>query len=104
MRPFPPGGCSSFRLSVQPWGWAISGAFLIPYLVALLTAGIPLLFLAYAVGHRFRSVPPLAYRRLHGAAEPLGCWQMLVCFVIAAYYAVIIAWSLMHTVFSFTKA
>ena len=29
---------------------------------------------------------------------------MLVCFVIAAYYAVIIAWSLMYTIFSFTEA
>ena len=30
------------------------GAFLIPYLVALLTAGIPILWLDYSVGHRFR--------------------------------------------------
>ena len=28
------------------------GAFIVPYLVALLTAGIPLLFLDYALGHR----------------------------------------------------
>ncbi|HDO22220.1 MAG TPA: sodium-dependent transporter, partial [Nitrospirae bacterium] len=27
------------------------GAFLIPYLVALLTAGIPLLLLEFAIGH-----------------------------------------------------
>lgn len=80
------------------------GAFLIPYLVALLTAGIPLLFLDYAVGHKFRGSAPLAYRRLHRAAEPLGWWQVLVCFVIAAYYAVIIAWSLMYMIFSFTEA
>ena len=80
------------------------GAFLIPYLLALLTAGIPLLFLDYAVGHKFRGSAPLAYRRLHRAAEPLGWWQVLVCFVIAAYYAVIIAWSLMYTIFSFTEA
>ena len=33
------------------------GAFIIPYLVALLTAGIPLLFLDYAVGHRHRGLP-----------------------------------------------
>ncbi|NNV09867.1 sodium-dependent transporter, partial [Geobacillus sp. MMMUD3] len=30
------------------------GAFIIPYLVALLTAGIPLLFFDYAMGHRAR--------------------------------------------------
>jgi len=28
------------------------GAFVIPYLIALLTAGIPFLFLDYAIGHR----------------------------------------------------
>ena len=61
------------------------GAFLIPYLVALLTAGIPLLFLDSAVGHKFRGSAPLAYRRLHRAAEPRGWWLVLVCCVIAAY-------------------
>ena len=80
------------------------GAFLIPYLVALLTAGIPLLFLDYAVGHKYRGSAPLAYRRMHRAAEPLGWWQVLICFVIAIYYAVIIAWAAMYTIFSFNKA
>ncbi|AWB90488.1 sodium-dependent transporter [Homoserinimonas hongtaonis] len=76
------------------------GAFLIPYLCALLTAGIPLLFLDYAIGHRFRGSAPLAFRRMHRAAEPLGWWQVLICVVIAVYYAVIIAWASMYTWFS----
>src|SRR5690554_2762374 len=53
------------------------GAFIIPYLVALLTAGIPLLFLFYSIGHRFRSSPPLAFRRIHPKAEVFGWWQVL---------------------------
>ncbi|MFS0911961.1 sodium-dependent transporter [Microbacterium sp. 179-I 3D2 NHS] len=76
------------------------GAFLIPYLCALLTAGIPLLFFDYAIGHRFRGSTPLAFRRMHRAAEPLGWWQVLICVVIAVYYAVIIAWAAMYTWFS----
>lgn len=76
------------------------GAFLIPYLCALLTAGIPLLFLDYAIGHRFRGSAPLAFRRMHRAAEPLGWWQVLICVVIAVYYAVIVAWAAMYTWFS----
>ena len=76
------------------------GAFLIPYLCALLTAGIPLLFLDYAIGHRFRGSAPLAFRRMHRAAEPLGWWQVLICVVIAVYYAVIVAWASMYTWFS----
>jgi NSS family neurotransmitter:Na+ symporter len=76
------------------------GAFLIPYLCALLTAGIPLLFFDYAIGHRFRGSAPLAFRRMHRIAEPLGWWQVLICVVIATYYAVIIAWAAMYTWFS----
>ncbi|MFJ4222967.1 sodium-dependent transporter [Microbacterium sp. NPDC089695] len=76
------------------------GAFLIPYLCALLTAGIPLLFLDYAIGHRYRGSAPLAFRRMHRAAEPLGWWQVLICVVIAVYYAVIVAWAGMYTWFS----
>lgn len=76
------------------------GAFLIPYLCALLTAGIPLLFFDYAIGHRFRGSAPLAFRRMHRAAEPLGWWQVLICAIIAVYYAVIIAWAAMYTWFS----
>ncbi|MBO9625207.1 MAG: sodium-dependent transporter [Microbacterium sp.] len=76
------------------------GAFLIPYLCALLTAGIPLLFFDYAIGHRFRGSAPLAFRRMHRRAEVLGWWQVLICVVIAVYYAVIIAWAAMYTWFS----
>lgn len=30
------------------------GAFILPYLIALLAVGIPLLFFDYALGHRYR--------------------------------------------------
>ena len=80
------------------------GAFLIPYLVALLCAGIPFLFLDYAMGHRFRGSPPLTFARLSRPAEALGWWQVAVCFFIAVYYAAVIAWALSYTFFSFNKS
>ncbi|RMB61376.1 sodium-dependent transporter [Tessaracoccus antarcticus] len=80
------------------------GAFMIPYLVALVSAGIPLLFFDYAIGHRYRGSAPLAMRRLGGWTEVLGWWQVLVCFVIAIYYAAIVAWAAMYTWFSIDKA
>ena len=40
------------------------GAFMIPYIVALLTAGIPTLFLDYALGHRYRGSAPAVFRRV----------------------------------------
>ena len=77
------------------------GAFLIPYLVALLTAGIPILFLDYAIGHRYRGAAPLSYRRMARPAEALGWFQIVLSFVIAVYYAAVIAWSLSYFVFAF---
>ena len=79
------------------------GAFLIPYLVALLTAGLPILFLDYAVGHRFRGTPPLAFRRLNKRAETLGWFQVGICFIITIYYAAVIAWACSYFVFSFGR-
>lgn len=80
------------------------GAFLIPYLIALLTAGIPLLFLDYALGHRYRGSSPLVYRRIRRWAEPVGWIQVGVCFFITIYYAAIIAWAGLYTIKSFNKA
>ncbi len=76
------------------------GAFFVPYLFALLTAGIPLLVLEYSIGHRYRGSAPLSLRRLDRRAEWVGWWQIAVCFLIASYYAVVIAWAAGYTWFS----
>ena len=80
------------------------GAFIIPYVVALLTAGIPLLFLDYAIGHRYRASAPLSFRRLHRLTEPLGWWQVMICVIIGIYYAVILAWAARYFILSFNHA
>ncbi|MBO1901077.1 sodium-dependent transporter [Leucobacter weissii] len=79
------------------------GAFLIPYLVAFVTAGLPILFLDYSIGHRYRAAPPLAFRRLDRRVEPLGWWQVGVSYLILTYYAVVIAWALSFFWFSFGR-
>ncbi|WP_308608403.1 sodium-dependent transporter [uncultured Corynebacterium sp.] len=80
------------------------GAFLIPYLVALLTAGIPLLFLDFAIGHRFRGSAPKSMRRIKPWAEPIGWIQVGIAFFITVYYAVIIAWSFIYAWKSLRKS
>ncbi len=80
------------------------GAFMLPYLVALLTAGLPFLLLDYGLGHRYRGSAPLAFRRASRATEGLGWWQVGICFVIAVYYAAVIAWAARYAFFSFDKA
>ncbi|MCK0438317.1 sodium-dependent transporter [Gordonia alkaliphila] len=77
------------------------GAFLIPYLIALVTAGLPILFLDYSIGQRFRGAAPLALRRLAKRAEVIGWFQTMLLFIISVYYAAVIAWALSYFYFSF---
>ncbi|PIC56621.1 sodium-dependent transporter [Sporosarcina sp. P12(2017)] len=78
------------------------GAFFIPYLFALLTAGIPILIMEFTIGHKYRGSAPLSFFRLNGKkTEFLGWWGIFVSFVISTYYAVIIAWAMKYTVYSF---
>src|SRR5690554_5466975 len=76
------------------------GAFFLPYLFALLTAGIPLLIMEFTIGHKYRGSAPLSYARINKKAEWIGWWQVLISFMIAIYYAAIIGWAMSYSVFS----
>lgn len=76
------------------------GAFLLPYFIAIATAGIPILILEYGLGNRFRGSAPVAYRNLSQRWEWLGWWQAAVTFIIGTYYMVIIGWVLAYLYFS----
>ncbi|EGK07828.1 NSS family amino acid:sodium (Na+) symporter [Desmospora sp. 8437] len=76
------------------------GAFLVPYFIALLTAGIPILLLEYSLGHRYRGSAPQVFRKISKKWEWLGWWQSFVAFVIVSFYMVIIGWSLNYSYYS----
>lgn len=77
------------------------GAFLIPYLTALFTAGIPLLILEFGMGHERIGSAPLACAKIRKNWEWLGWWAVvLVMFGIELYYSTIISWCLNFFVLS----
>jgi len=78
------------------------GAFLIPYFIAMLCAGIPFMILEYGLGHRFKGSAPKIFASISKRWEWLGWWQVLVAFVIASYYVVVIAWAINYFAMSFT--
>lgn len=81
------------------------GAFLIPYFVALFTAGIPILMLEFALGHHREASAPMAFRHIDAKWEWLGWWAvMFVMFGISLYYVVIIGWCGNYMLFSLTHA
>ncbi len=78
------------------------GAFLIPYVTALLTVGIPLLILEFGVGHERIGSAPLAYAKINKKWEWLGWWAVVfVMFGIELYYTVIIGWCVNYFLLSF---
>ncbi len=50
------------------------GAFLLPYFIALATAGIPILILEYSIGNRYWGAGPFSFRALSRRWEWLGWW------------------------------
>jgi len=76
------------------------GAFLIPYLVAIFTAGIPLLILEFSVGHWAREAPPKTFKKIGEKWEWVGWWTTLIPFLVATYYVVVMAWCFSYMVYS----
>ena len=81
------------------------GAFLIPYCIALFTAGIPILMLEFALGHHKEASAPMAFWHIDPKWEWLGWWAVtFVLFGISLYYIVIIGWCANYMLFSLTRA
>lgn len=83
------------------------GAFLVPYIIALLTAGIPILMLEFGIGHKMRGAAPSSFFRIknHEGShfQTLGWWGVvLAMFGINLYYSVVISWCIRYFFSSFT--
>lgn len=80
------------------------GAFLIPYMFALVTTGLSFVALEFIIGKTYRGSAPLSYFRISRHMEFVGWWQFAISFVIMTYYAVILAWAMSYVGFSATLA
>ena len=80
------------------------GAFLVAYVVALFSVGIPVLLLEIGSGHRHKMGLPHLLRSIGTRYEWIGWAVIGVSFVITCYYAVIMSWCLRYLVDSFTLA
>jgi neurotransmitter:Na+ symporter, NSS family len=77
------------------------GAFLIPYFIALITTGIPLMAFEYYLGIRFQKGPSEAYGHLKKKTNYIGWFSVLVSFVITIYYTVVMGWAWNYLYYSF---
>jgi len=72
------------------------GAFLIPYFIALFTAGIPLMVLEYSVGQKFRTSAPVAFAKINRRWGWVGWFALTMSFIVMLYYMVLMSWSLLY--------
>ncbi len=77
------------------------GAFLVPYLIALVLVGVPMLMLELAVGQKMQQGAIGSYSKLHPSFAGLGMFALFSSFIIVSYYAVVMAWSLVYLLASF---
>ncbi len=77
------------------------GAFLVPYFVALVTAGIPIMMLEFGLGAKMQAGAARAFKKLKGGFEFLGWWAILISAVIVFYYTAIMAWAWNYMYHSF---
>lgn len=81
------------------------GAFLIPYVIALLTAGIPLMILEFGLGHSMAGSSVLSFWRVNRRLEWFGWWMpLMVMYGIMLYYMVVLGWCFNYTLFSLNLA
>ena len=80
------------------------GAFLVAWLVALFTAGIPLMILEFGLGHKTEGSAPEAFRKVNKNFEWFGWMAILVGFFIVCYYAVIMSYCFSFAYHSTTLA
>ncbi|TYB31094.1 MAG: sodium-dependent transporter [Candidatus Mcinerneyibacterium aminivorans] len=69
------------------------GAFFIPYLIALITTGIPLVALEYYLGARHQLGPSEAYGKVKKNTNFIGWFALGVAGMITFYYAVVMGWA-----------
>ncbi|MCK4887124.1 MAG: sodium-dependent transporter [Planctomycetes bacterium] len=77
------------------------GAFLIPYIIAMVVVGIPMLIMEFSLGHFTQLAAPGAFRQVSKRSEFVGWWPIILCCIIVCYYSVVLAWCLNYLVFSF---
>ncbi|XP_061429432.1 sodium-dependent neutral amino acid transporter B(0)AT3-like [Lethenteron reissneri] len=79
------------------------GAFLIPYLIALVVEGIPIFHLELAIGQRLRRGSVGVWNTIHPLLGGVGVASMLVSFLVGLYYNTILAWVMWYFFNSFQE-
>uniref|UniRef100_A0A6Q2ZFF1 Transporter n=1 Tax=Esox lucius TaxID=8010 RepID=A0A6Q2ZFF1_ESOLU len=79
------------------------GAFLIPYFIALVFQGLPLLYLELAIGQRLRTGSIGVWNSISPYLGGVGIASLVVSFCVSLFYNTIVAWVLWYLFNSFQE-
>uniref|UniRef100_A0A3P9C895 Transporter n=1 Tax=Maylandia zebra TaxID=106582 RepID=A0A3P9C895_9CICH len=79
------------------------GAFLVPYLVFVVTCGVPVFLLETTIGQFTQEGGITCWRKLCPLAEGIGFGGQLIIFYSCMTYIIILSWALLYLVFSFSS-
>ena len=80
------------------------GAFFIPYFIALISAGFPLVIVEYALGQRYQGGAPKALAAVTRKFKWVGWFALFVGSVIVMYYVVVMGYAWHYTAGSLSMA
>ena len=72
------------------------GSFLIPYIIMLLFAGLPMFFLELVIGQYSGQASILVFSKMCPAFKGIGYGMNLVTFIVQTYFNIILAWALYY--------
>ncbi len=94
------GNIWGFPTKLINYGGAV---FFIPYIIAVILLGLPLLILEINLGHKWRRAPFSFFKSYIGMpGRMLGWGQAIIQYLIVTYYTVIIAWVVLSAFASLT--
>lgn len=80
------------------------GAFLLPYIIALVFIGFPLCLLEIAIGRWCGGSVVAAYKKNRPSFTWIGWWTLINSVLIVFYYCVVLAWCVQYFVYSYNTA
>jgi len=72
------------------------GAFFLPYVLALVLVGMPILTLELSLGQVWRAGDAQAFATMNKRLRGIGLGSIWCSFMVVSYYVVIIAWALIY--------
>ncbi len=83
------------------FSFKLTGLFFIPYLIALLVLGLPLLMLEFSIGQYFNKNVVDLFASVRKWLSSIGWLMVFNAFIVMSFYAVLLSWHIIYFFVSF---